>query len=147
MEYFRKAKFYERALWIINELELNCSHRLSASKKQELSQIKESCLNLIKTEERFQNEYFLVEFWGKDFMNADGKKYIYRGGELERLGAFVKRFKVRYSNAEIIYDSPSPEMLKSGKPCKNPVRRMTLIEAHSFPIRYSNPIMPLAIDG
>jgi hypothetical protein len=72
--------------------------------------------------ERFFAEYFRVGYYGKGFdSSVQGKEFIYRGFELERMADFVQRIQSKFPNAKLLTytDLPPPEILSSPGQCIN----------------------------
>lgn len=46
------------------------------------------------------------------------KQFVYKGNVLERLGDFVKKIRERYPHTELVHETPSEELLNTGKSCK-----------------------------
>jgi hypothetical protein len=69
----------------------------------------------ITSGERFFSPFFRVGFYGKGFENLNGKAFIYRGFELERVAEFVERMQTRFPKSELVNstDPPSQEILDS----------------------------------
>ncbi|EFA80783.1 DOCK family protein [Heterostelium album PN500] len=132
LELFVEGKYWERALIIIRKLRKKYNKDLSRQTDKQLlikkmvllSKSEHTCYQSIEGKDgRFFEEYFFVEFRGKGFpKSVDGKKFIFRGKELEKLGYFVGRLKNRYPGAEVV---PKTEKNEFGtgqyihiRPCK-----------------------------
>lgn len=60
-------------------------------------------LDSILLEHRPEREYFRVEFLGSDLPDyVKGREFIYRGGEYERLSAFMQRMTTEFPDAQIL---------------------------------------------
>eukprot|EP01133_Synstelium_polycarpum_P014184 gene14184-16724_t len=95
---FIEGKYWERALTIVKKLRKKYKKDLLRT-SDKTSLVK----RMVALSERFFEEYFFVEFRGKGFpKSVDGRKFIFRGRELEKLGTFVARLKSRYPVAQVV---------------------------------------------
>ncbi len=63
-------------------------------------------LTNIVDQERFYAEYFRVAYFGRGFPSEyQGKEFVYRGYELEKISEFVQRIQNKFPNAEIMQSS------------------------------------------
>eukprot|EP00003_Mantamonas_plastica_P030978 TRINITY_DN7864_c0_g1_i4.p1 TRINITY_DN7864_c0_g1~~TRINITY_DN7864_c0_g1_i4.p1 ORF type:complete len:246 (-),score=76.30 TRINITY_DN7864_c0_g1_i4:973-1710(-) len=61
-------------------------------------------------EDRFYAEYFRVGYYGSGFPESyNGKEFIYRGFELERVSEFVARIQAKFPQAQMIKNNKPPE--------------------------------------
>ncbi|KAK5583662.1 hypothetical protein RB653_005260 [Dictyostelium firmibasis] len=111
----------------INNISNNISIKnLLVLKMIEISKLEHQCYQSIESKERFFEEYFFVEFRGKGSFpkSVDGKDFIFRGKELEKLGSFVSRLKNRYPGAQVIPKQQGVDLSQANgqfihiRPCK-----------------------------
>eukprot|EP00002_Diphylleia_rotans_P033952 TRINITY_DN726_c0_g1_i1.p1 TRINITY_DN726_c0_g1~~TRINITY_DN726_c0_g1_i1.p1 ORF type:complete len:1627 (-),score=400.74 TRINITY_DN726_c0_g1_i1:247-5127(-) len=117
IEYFDKGKLWEKAIGLIKELRIQYEdvqydyHKLSNILNRE-AQMRTN----IADQERFYAEYFRVAYFGRGFPSEyQGKEFVYRGYELEKISEFVQRIQNKFPNAEILQSSapPSAELANS----------------------------------
>eukprot|EP00736_Rhodelphis_marinus_P004252 Rmarinus@m.2576 len=106
MDLFDIGKYWERSISIVRELKTIYETMLFDYNGLAQLLLKESeMVSKIAATDRFFAEYFRVGYYGKGFPeDVEGKEFIYRGLELERLADFVSRIMSKW---------PAAEMLKS----------------------------------
>jgi len=117
IDYFDKGRSWEEALPLITTLKNSVV--LPSHDFKEMANLlrKEATFyDYIMDTERFYPEYFRVGYYGKGFpVTLQGKEFIYRGTELERLGDFIKRIQSKFPSAELLKstDMPPTEIINS----------------------------------
>lgn len=104
IDYFDKAKCWEETVPMCKELAsfyeifLNDYEKVSSTLKK-WAQFLDKILKMHRPE----REYFRVEFLGSDLPDyVRGKEFIYRGGEYERLPAFMQRMNAEFPDAKVL---------------------------------------------
>ncbi|CAL8078440.1 unnamed protein product [Orchesella dallaii] len=119
IEYFSKAKMFECALEICDELRQQYSEEMyNYAQLPSLLQKMATFYDRILKETRFEPNYFRVAFYGKEFPSfLQDKAFVYRGGAYERLGDFETRMLERYPRAELLRSLglPSDDVRYSNK--------------------------------
>jgi Inhibitor of Apoptosis domain/DHR-2, Lobe C/F-box domain len=103
VDYFGDGKYWELGVSLLQELR---EHKISS--EELLGKEREFYLQ-IKSQDRFFETYFLVEFIGLGFVDDFYRnlKYVFRGKEAESLPNFLNRtVKVRFPRAEILKKDP-----------------------------------------
>lgn len=104
IHYFDVGKCWEETISLCKELASFYENFLVDYEKvsntlKKLAQI----LDNILLEHRPEREYFRVEFLGSELPNyVRGKEFIYRGGEYERLSAFMQRMTSEFPGAQVL---------------------------------------------
>lgn len=111
IEMFDKGNAWERAVDVCKVLASSYSSELFDY--EQLSTVlkrQAELLHKIAKNERFFPSYFRVGFYGNGFpSNLDGKAFVYKGLEWEKLGSFCERLLKNFPNSKIVKDVPSAE--------------------------------------
>lgn len=113
IQYFDQGKCWEETIPICKELASIYENFLVDYEKvsHTLKRLAHFLDNIL-TEHRPEREYFRVEFIGLDLADfVRDKEFIFRGGEYERLAAFIQRMKSEFPDAQIL-SSKSKETVK-----------------------------------
>ncbi|GJN92547.1 hypothetical protein Rhopal_005577-T1 [Rhodotorula paludigena] len=143
LEYLSKGKAYETALDLCKELEAEFEAVYNYPRLAELLNLKSELYAYIAKSDRHFGNYFRVAFYGSRWpLSVSGKQFIYRGQELESLGAFVERMLNKHPNAQLLRSSSIPdEDVQYGE---NQFLQITAVAPevdHSSPI-LTNPDVP-----
>lgn len=104
IDYFDQGKCWEETIPICKELASIYENFLVDYEKVS-STLKKLAkfLDNILTEHRPAREYFRVEFIGRDLPEfVRDKKFIFRGGEYERLPAFIQRMESQFPDSRVL---------------------------------------------
>eukprot|EP00003_Mantamonas_plastica_P030981 TRINITY_DN7864_c0_g1_i7.p1 TRINITY_DN7864_c0_g1~~TRINITY_DN7864_c0_g1_i7.p1 ORF type:complete len:680 (-),score=211.99 TRINITY_DN7864_c0_g1_i7:2278-4317(-) len=111
VDFFARGKTWEEAIKLLHEQKNVCENitydynRLA----QILHKQADMYLKIIE-EDRFYAEYFRVGYYGSGFPESyNGKEFIYRGFELERVSEFVARIQAKFPQAQMIKNNKPPE--------------------------------------
>ncbi|GAM25576.1 hypothetical protein SAMD00019534_087510 [Acytostelium subglobosum LB1] len=117
IEYFDKGKAWERAITLMKQLIVQYEEELCDYQKlADILQQQSTFYRKIIGVERFFCEYFRVGYYGKGFdASIQGKEFIYKGFELERMTDFVQRIQSKFPSAIMLTntEAPSAEILNS----------------------------------
>jgi len=110
-----KAHEWERAISLISALKtLYEDVTFEYTKLSDILSREASLFKNIVIVERFFCEYFRVGYYGRGFdAQIQGKEYVYRGFELERVADFIQRILMKFPHAILLNytDLPPPEVL------------------------------------
>jgi len=104
IDYFDSGKCWEETISLCKELASFYENFLVDYEKvsSTLKRLAQFLDNILK-EHRPEREYFRVEFIGSDLPDyVRGKEFIYRGGEYEKLAAFMQRMISEFPGAQIL---------------------------------------------
>ncbi|KYR02196.1 DOCK family protein [Tieghemostelium lacteum] len=139
MTLLSEGKYWERSLLVLKQLRkkfkkdlqkqhshgntINSNPIIRKSqlvlKLVELSKLEQYYYQQVENGNRFFEEYFFVEFRGKGFpKSVEGKDFIFRGRELEKLGSFVSRLKARYPGAQVVPKKDPPPSTNNQSNCQ-----------------------------
>lgn len=112
IEMFDKGNAWERAVDVCHVLAASYSSELYDYEQLSLLLKKQAeLLDKIAKNERFFPSYFRAGFFGNGFpSNIEGKAFVYKGLEWEKLGSFCDRMLKNYPNSKIVKDVPSVEL-------------------------------------
>eukprot|EP01132_Coremiostelium_polycephalum_P004848 gene4848-6043_t len=117
IEYFDKGKAWEKAISLMKQLIIQYEEVLfDYQKLADILQQESTFYRKVIGVERFFSEYFRVGYYGKGFDNSiQGKEFIYKGYELERMADFVQRIQGKFPSAKLLTytELPPPEILVS----------------------------------
>lgn len=117
IEYFDQGKCWEETIPICKELASIYENFLVDYEKvsRTLKRLA-GFLDNILNEHRPEREYFRVEYIGLDFPDfVRDKEFIFRGGEYERLAAFIQRMKSEFPDAQVL-SSKGKDSIKKDSP-------------------------------
>jgi hypothetical protein len=108
------GKCWERAVELCKVLESKYEHDLLDFKKLgEILKIRVSFHEKI-FQQRSYPSYFRVAFYGLGFGESlNGRQFIYRGEDWEKLDSFIKRFEEEYNPVQIDYSKATIDVSKS----------------------------------
>jgi len=117
IEYFDKGKAWENAIALMKQLIVQYEQVMfDYQKLADVLQQESTFYRKVIGVERFFSEYFRVGYYGKGFdQNIQGKEFIYKGYELERMADFVTRIQGKFPNAKLLTytELPPIEILNS----------------------------------
>ncbi|EFA76537.1 hypothetical protein PPL_10305 [Heterostelium album PN500] len=117
IEYLDKGKAWERAITLMKQLIVQYEEVLfDYQKLADILQQQSTFYRKVIGVERFFSEYFKVGYFGRGFDQAiQGKEFIYKGFELERMSDFVQRINAKFPNATLLTytETPPPEITGS----------------------------------
>jgi len=108
--YFDKSKYWELGIGLLEQLRKKKQNFINDNLTN--LEMERSFYQNIRKQDRFFENYFFVEFWGKGFEQEryqNEAKYIFRGTEAEPLGKFVSRIKLSFPNVEVVLQEPSEQ--------------------------------------
>ncbi|EGC38812.1 hypothetical protein DICPUDRAFT_27977 [Dictyostelium purpureum] len=119
IEYFDKGKAWEKAISLMKQLIIQYEEvQFDYQKLADILQQESTFYRKIIGVERFFSEYFRVGYYGKGFdPSIQGKEFIYKGYELERMSDFVQRIQTKFPNAKLLTytETPPIEILDSNQ--------------------------------
>eukprot|EP01113_Clastostelium_recurvatum_P048136 TRINITY_DN869_c0_g1_i1.p1 TRINITY_DN869_c0_g1~~TRINITY_DN869_c0_g1_i1.p1 ORF type:complete len:2087 (-),score=649.48 TRINITY_DN869_c0_g1_i1:81-5777(-) len=151
MEHMHAARQWERAIVLMAALRIHYENTSFDYDKLALVLSKEAaCFRAIVNADRYYNEYFRVAYYGRGFDALQGKEYVYRCSELERLQEFVSRIKNKFPAANLLQYNhmPPPEVINgegqyiqiySVKPCPPIAAFSTVAPSQSIASSFSLP--------
>ncbi|KYQ89326.1 SH3 domain-containing protein [Tieghemostelium lacteum] len=117
IEYFDKGKAWEKAIGLMKQLIVQYEEVLfDYQKLADILQQESTFYRKVIGVERFFSEYFRVGYYGKGFdPSIQGKEFIYKGYELERMADFVQRIQGKFPSAKLLTytELPPLEILNS----------------------------------
>lgn len=115
IEYLDKAREWERAIALITSLKRVYEDvTYEYGKLSDILSREARLFRNIVTVDRFFCEYFRVGYYGRGFdTQIQGKEYVYRGFELERVADFIQRILLKFPHAILLNytELPPPDVL------------------------------------
>ncbi|KAF2072444.1 hypothetical protein CYY_006237 [Polysphondylium violaceum] len=109
IQYLDKGQVWEKCISLIQELKNHFEATYNFKSLSEILFQEAEFYEKILTIERFYCEYFRVGYYGKKFpVTIQGKEFLYRGFELERLSDFSARILAKFPNAELLKSTSEP---------------------------------------
>eukprot|EP01133_Synstelium_polycarpum_P010994 gene10994-12806_t len=117
IEYLDKGKAWERAITLMKQLTIQYEEvTFEYTRLADILQQESTFYRKVIGVERFFAEYFRVGYYGRGFdASIQGKEFIYKGVELERMSDFVQRIQAKFPSATVLTytEMPPPETLNS----------------------------------
>ncbi|KYQ90993.1 DOCK family protein [Tieghemostelium lacteum] len=109
IQYLDKGQVWEKCISLIQDLRVQYELQYNFKALAEISFQEAEFYEKILNTERFFAEYFRVGYYGKKFpVTIQGKEFLYRGFELERLSDFSQRILAKFPNAELLKSTSEP---------------------------------------
>ncbi|KAF8919995.1 cytoplasmic protein [Mucidula mucida] len=109
LDYLGKGKAWERAIDICKELAYQFGEvTFNYARLSEILRHQATLLEHIVTDHRYYSDYYLVTFYGNFPGAIRDKKFIYRGYEWEKYGAFCERMLNKHSGAQLLKIAGDP---------------------------------------
>jgi len=111
IDYFDQGKCWENAIGLCKELsDVYETNLYDYTKLSDVLRRQAAFYEKITGTERLYSYYYRVGFYGKGFpASLQGKEFVYRGFELERVMEFTSRIQAKFPNAEILKSNKAPE--------------------------------------
>ncbi|KAJ8077057.1 Deoxycytidine kinase 1 [Marasmius tenuissimus] len=109
LDYLGKGKAWERAVEICIELtKQHTQVTYNYTRLSEIYRLQATLLEHIVTEQRYYPEYYLVSFYGNFPAAIRDKRFVYRGYEWEKFGAFCERMLNKHPGAQLLKTPGDP---------------------------------------
>ncbi|KNZ80427.1 Dedicator of cytokinesis protein 3 [Termitomyces sp. J132] len=109
LDYLGKGKAWERAIDICRELAFQHSEvTFNYGRLSEILRHQAMLLEHIVTEQRYYPDYYRVTFYGNFPAAIRDKRFIYRGYEWEKFGAFCERMLNKHTGAQLLKTPGEP---------------------------------------
>lgn len=109
LDYLGKGKAWESALDICKELAYQHGEvTFNYGRLSEILRHQATLLEHIVTEQRYYPDYYLVTFYGSFPAAIRDKRFIYRGYEWEKFGAFCERMLNKHPGAQLLKTAGDP---------------------------------------
>eukprot|EP01132_Coremiostelium_polycephalum_P009687 gene9687-11888_t len=116
IQYLDKGQVWEKCISLIQDLKQQFELSFNFKALSEIIFQEVEFYEKILGTERFFSEYFRVGYYGKKFpVTIQGKEFLYKGFELERLSDFTGRILSKFPDAELLKSTsePTPEIQNS----------------------------------
>ncbi|KAF8629268.1 hypothetical protein AX17_005847 [Amanita inopinata Kibby_2008] len=146
LDYLGKGKAWEKAIEICRELAYQHAEvTFNYGRLSEILRHEATLLEHIITEQRYYPDYYRVAFYGNFPAAIRDKKFIYRGYEWEKYGAFCERMLSKHPGAQLLKTASDPSVdIRFGHDQYIHCTAVTPVPDHNLPI-FSNPDVPLSI--
>lgn len=109
IQYLDKGQVWERCITLLQDLKLHYEQTYNFKGLSEVSIQEAEFYEKILNTERLFAEYFRVGYYGKKFpLSIQGKEFLYKGFELERLPDFTARILAKFPDAELLKSTSEP---------------------------------------
>ncbi|CAK5281374.1 unnamed protein product [Mycena citricolor] len=109
LDYLGKGKAWERAISICKELAFQHSEvTFNYARLSEILRHEAALLEHIVTDQRYYPDYYRVTFYGNFPAAIRDKRFIYRGYEWEKFGAFCERMLSKHPGAQLLKTPGDP---------------------------------------
>ncbi|EPQ57371.1 hypothetical protein GLOTRDRAFT_137711 [Gloeophyllum trabeum ATCC 11539] len=109
LDYLGKGKAWESAIEICKELAFQHEEvTFNYARLAEILRHRATLLEHIITDQRYYPDYFRVVFYGNFPDAIRGKRFIYRGYEWEKFGAFCERILNKHPGAQLLKSMGDP---------------------------------------
>ncbi|TFK44595.1 cytoplasmic protein [Crucibulum laeve] len=146
LDYLGKGKAWENAIEICKELA--CQHAEITFNFGRLSEIlrhQAALLEHIVTDQRYYPDYYRVTFYGNFPAAIRDKRFIYRGYEWEKFGAFCERMLNKHPGAQLLKTAGDPPVdIRFGNDQYIQCTAVTPEPDRTLPI-FTNPDVPLPV--
>ena len=110
IDYFDKGSCWEEGVKVCKELAPIYERVYALEKLSRVHKRHADLLDKILTKLRPENEYFRVGFYGLDFPTfLQNRVFIFRGLELEKIGAFTQRIQSEFPSAQLMTKNVPPD--------------------------------------
>ncbi|KAF9264233.1 cytoplasmic protein [Marasmius fiardii PR-910] len=109
LDYLGRGKAWEYAIDICRELAQQHSEvTYNYARLSEILRHQATLLEHIVTDQRYYADYYLVSFYGNFPAALRDKRFVYRGYEWEKFGAFCERMLNKHSGAQLLKSIGDP---------------------------------------
>ncbi|EGG18369.1 DOCK family protein [Cavenderia fasciculata] len=109
IQYLDKGQVWEKCITLLQELSAYYDATYNFRGLADVANQQADLYDKIVSTERFFAEYFRVGYYGRKFpQTIQGKEFLYRGFELERLADFTTRILAKFPNAELLKTTGEP---------------------------------------
>lgn len=146
LDYLGKGKAWESAVEICKELAYQHAEvTFNYGRLSEILRHQAALLEHIVTDQRYYPDYYRVTFYGNFPAAIRDKRFIYRGYEWEKFGAFCERMLNKHSGAQLLKVSGDPPVdIRFGNDQYIQCIAVTPEPNRTLPI-FTNPDVPLAV--
>jgi len=146
MDYLGKGKAWESAIEICKELAYQHSEvTFNYGRLAEILRHQAALLEHIVTDQRYYPDYYRVTFYGNFPGAIRDKRFIYRGYEWEKFGAFCERMLSKHPGAQLLKTMGDPPVdIRFGNDQYIQCTAVTPEPNRELPV-FSNPDVPLAV--
>lgn len=146
LDYLGKGKAWERAIEICRELAYQHAEvTFNYGRLSEILRHEAALLERIITEQRYYPDYYRVAFYGNFPAAIRDKKFIYRGYEWEKYGAFCERMLSKHPGAQLLKTAGDPPVdIRFGNDQYIQCTAVTPVPDQNLPV-FSNSDVPLSI--
>ncbi|CAG2177256.1 unnamed protein product, partial [Oppiella nova] len=110
IDYFDRGSCWEEGVNMCKELAPVYERQYALDKLSQVLKRHSAFLDKILTKLRPENEYFRVGFYGLDFPSfLQNRVFIFRGLELEKIGAFTQRIQSEFPSAQLMTKNVPPD--------------------------------------
>ncbi|KAJ7622830.1 C2 domain in Dock180 and Zizimin proteins-domain-containing protein [Mycena polygramma] len=146
LDYLGKGKAWESAIDICKELAFQHSEvTFNYGRLSEILRHQAALLEHIVTDQRYYSDYYRVTFYGNFPGAIRDKRFIYRGYEWEKFGAFCERMLSKHPGAQLLKTlGEAPVDIRFGHDQYIQCTAVTPEPNRSLPI-FTNPDVPLPV--
>ncbi|KAJ7045388.1 C2 domain in Dock180 and Zizimin proteins-domain-containing protein [Mycena alexandri] len=146
LDYLGKGKAWESAIDICKELAFQHSEvTFNYGRLSEILRHQAALLEHIVTDQRYYSDYYRVTFYGNFPAAIRDKRFIYRGYEWEKFGAFCERMLSKHPGAQLLKTpGEAPVDIRFGHDQYIQCTAVTPEPNRALPI-FTNPDVPLPV--
>ncbi|KAJ3935174.1 MAG: hypothetical protein NXY57DRAFT_991179 [Lentinula lateritia] len=146
LDYLGKGKAWERAIDICKEIAIQHSGvTFNYRRLSEILRHQAALLEHIVTDQRYYCDYYLLTFYGNFPAAIRDKRFIYRGYEWEKYGAFCERMLNKHPEAQLLKIAGDPPVdIRYGSDQYIQCTAVNPEPDRTSPI-FTNPDVPLAV--
>ncbi|KAJ4468210.1 hypothetical protein J3R30DRAFT_1684989 [Lentinula aciculospora] len=146
LDYLGKGKAWERAIDICKELSAQHSGvTFNYKRLSEIMRHQAALLEHIVTDQRYYSDYYLLTFYGNFPAAIRDKRFIYRGYEWEKYGAFTERMLNKHPGGQLLKIAGDPPVdIRYGSEQYIQCTAVNPEPDRTSPI-FTNPDVPLAV--
>ncbi|KAJ6607782.1 cytoplasmic protein [Mycena sp. CBHHK59/15] len=146
LDYLGKGKAWESAIDICKELAFQHSEvTFNYGRLSEILRHQAALLEHIVTDQRYYSDYYRVTFYGNFPGAIRDKRFIYRGYEWEKFGAFCERMLSKHPDAQLLKTPGDPPVdIRFGHDQHIQCTAVTPEPNRALPI-FTNPDVPLPV--
>ncbi|KAJ7502758.1 C2 domain in Dock180 and Zizimin proteins-domain-containing protein [Mycena galericulata] len=146
LDYLGKGKAWESAINICKELAFQHSEvTFNYGRLSEILRHQAALLEHIVTDQRYYSDYYRVTFYGNFPGAIRDKRFIYRGYEWEKFGAFCERMLSKHPGAQLLKTLGDPAVdIRFGHDQYIQCTAVTPEPNRALPI-FTNPDVPLPV--
>ncbi|KDR75412.1 hypothetical protein GALMADRAFT_249465 [Galerina marginata CBS 339.88] len=146
LDYLGKGKAWENAIEICKELAYQHAEvTFNYGRLSEILRHQAALLEHIVTDQRYYPDYYRVTFYGNFPAAIRDKRFIYRGYEWEKFGAFCERMLNKHPGAQLLKTAGEPPVdIRYGNDQYIQCTAVTPEPDRNLPV-FTNPDVPLAV--